>query len=133
LNLLTYTIIGLAVTWLLYVGYMYIATRSSEGLSAEPLYPLFPELENVTGRALVYCFSPQCRPCRPMSKEVDGLAEQGQAIFKLDISRHPDVARALGIRATPTLILIEDGAVARMLLGVKTAGHMRQLLLSARR
>lgn len=133
MSLFVYTIIGLSVTWLLYVGYMYVATRSSEGLSAEPLYPLFPELQQASGRALVYCFSPQCGPCRPMSKEVDQLAEQGAAVFKLDITQHPEVSRALGIRATPTLVVIEEGAVARMVLGVKTAGFMHELLTPAAR
>jgi thiol-disulfide isomerase/thioredoxin len=133
LNLFVYTIIGLSVTWLLYIGYMYIATRSSEGLPAAPLYPLFPDLQGHTGRALVYCFSPQCGPCRPMSKEVDILAGQGAPVFKLDITQHPEVSRQLGIRATPTLILVEDGAVARMLLGVRTVSVMQRLLDPATR
>jgi thioredoxin 1 len=131
LNLLVYTIIGLTVTWLLYVGYMYVATRSSEGLSAAPLDPLCPELQQTQGKALVYCFSPQCGPCRPMSKEVDSLAEQGAPVFKLDIAEHSEVSRALGVRATPTLIVIEEGAVVRMLLGVKTASYMQRLLTPA--
>jgi len=128
LELLLYTIVGLAVTWALYVGYMYIATRSSEGLPADPLFPVFPALEGHEGKALVYCYSPQCGPCRPMSKEVDILAGEGAPVFKLDITEHPHVSRELGIRATPTLVVIEDGAVARMLLGVRSAEYMQQLL-----
>lgn len=128
MNLLVYTIIGLTVTWLLYVGYMYVATRSSEGRPADPLFRVFPELADHDGRMLVYCFSPQCGPCRPMTKEVDRLADDGAPVYKLDITAHPEVSRALGIRATPTLVVIEDRAVARMLLGVKTADSMRRLL-----
>jgi thiol-disulfide isomerase/thioredoxin len=128
LTLFIYAVVGLAVTWLLYVGYLHIATRVSEGRSTQPLHGLIPELERHDGRALVYCYTPQCRPCRPMSREVDRLAEQGAPVFKLDIHAHPELAREFGIRATPTLIVIDNGVVSRMSLGVKTADGMLRLL-----
>jgi thioredoxin 1 len=128
LALFIYAVVGLAVTWLLYVGYLHIATRASEGRSTQPLHDLIPQLERHDGRALVYCFTPHCRPCGPMSREVDRLAEQGAPVFKLDIDAHPELAREFGIRATPTLIVIDSGVVSRMLLGVKTADGMLRLL-----
>jgi len=128
LELLIYTVTGLAITWALYSAYMYVATRASEGRPAKPLYRLFPALEHVEGKALVYCFSPGCGPCRPMSKEVDILAERGATVFKLDISRHSDLSRELGIRAAPTLIVVENQVIGRMVLGVKTASSMQRLL-----
>ena len=128
MSLLIYAVLGLAATWALYTVYLYIATRSSEGRSTTALASLFPALSSQTGRALVYCFSPDCRPCRPMSREVDRLAAEGAPLFKLDINAHPELAREFGIRATPTLIVVEDGVVRRMVLGVKTAGFMKTLL-----
>jgi hypothetical protein len=125
---LIYAVVGLAATWLAYIGYVHIATRTSEGLSARPLQALFPTMNSHAGVALVYCFSPQCRPCRPMSLEVDRLIEQGAPLFKLDVRAHPELARDFGIRATPTLILIRDGVVSRMLLGVKTRQTMQRLI-----
>ncbi len=133
MNLLVYAVLGLIVTWVLYVLYIQVATRAVEGRSADLLYDTFPALKVMQGRALVYCFSPQCRPCGPMSAEVDSLAKDGAAVFKLDVTEHPALARELGIRATPTLILIEGGSVDRMLLGVKTARYMRQLITTTAR
>ncbi len=130
LNLLAYAFIGLAVTWGLYLIYMYVATRASEGLAADPLFKRFPELAAVNGKALVYCYAPHCGPCRPMSKEVDILAETGAPVFKFDVTDDPALSREMGIRATPTLILIEDGVVSRMLLGVRTANYMHGLIAS---
>jgi len=127
-DLFLYMVLGLAATWGGYVLYMLVATRASEGLPAAPLLPVFPQLAQVQGRALVYCFSPRCGPCRPMSRDVDTLAASGAPVFKLDVTEHPEVSRELGIRATPTLIVIESGTVARMVLGVKTASYMRQLM-----
>ncbi|MCB1800745.1 MAG: thioredoxin family protein [Gammaproteobacteria bacterium] len=128
MTLFVYAILGLAGTWGLYLAYMHIATRAAEGRSAQPLYDVLPGLGDVAGPALVYCFSPQCGPCRPMSKEVDLLRARGAPVFKLDITAHPEAGRELGIRATPTLIVVENGAVARMILGVKTADYMQRLL-----
>jgi len=128
LALLIYAVVGLAITWLLYAGYLHLATRVSEGRSARPLHAQFPQLERLRGRALVYCFTPQCRPCRPMSREVDRLADQGAPVFKLDIHAHPELAREFSIRATPTLIVIDNDVVSRMLLGVRTADGMQRLL-----
>jgi thioredoxin 1 len=127
-TLLIYAITGLAVTWLAYAGYMYIATRTSEGRSAEALYPVFPALSGRNGVSLVYCFTPACRPCRPMSLEVDRLIEQGAPIYKLDLQANPEIAREYGIRATPTLMVVQDGVISRMLLGVKTRQAMQQLI-----
>ena len=131
MHLLIYTVLGLTLTWALYLLYMHVATRATEGRSAEALLPHFPALATVSGKALVYCFSPRCGPCRPMSKDVDALAATGAPIFKLDIAEHPELSRELGIRATPTLILIEDGTVARMVIGVKTRDYMQRLIAPA--
>ena len=128
MDLLVYAILGLTLTWLLYIGYMYVATRAAEGRSAEPLFETFPQLRGHTGKALVYCFSPQCGPCGPMSKDVDALIAEGAPIFKLDIAEQTEISRELGIRATPTLILIETGTISRMLLGAKNAHFMHKLI-----
>lgn len=128
MDLLVYAVIGLAVTWALYSSYMYVATRASEGRPVTPLYAVIPALKSVEGKALVYCFSPGCGPCRPMSKEVDILAQHGAAVFKLDISKHARLSRELGIRAAPTLIVVENQVIRRMVLGVKTASFMQQLI-----
>ena len=127
MELFVYAVLGLAVTWLAYVAYMTVATRAAEGRSARPLYAVFPAIATA-GRSLVYCYSPQCGPCKPMLREVDSLIDTGEPVFKLDITEHPETSRELGIRATPTLILIENGSIARMILGVKMADFMRKLL-----
>ena len=128
LDLLIYAVLGLAATWVLYLGYMYLATRSSEGKSAEPLAAVFPSIHNQSGKTLVYCYSPSCRPCRPMSVEVDRLQDEGEPIYKLDINQHPELAKELGIRAAPTLMVIDNQVVTRMVLGVKSKRFMADLL-----
>lgn len=128
MDLLIYAALGLSLTWAAYAAYMHLATRAAEGRPAQPLFRLFPGLAEHAGRALVYCYSPQCGPCRPMSREVDSLVADGAPIYKLDVSEQPQLAREIGIRATPTLVLIEGRTVSRLVLGAKRADFMRRLL-----
>ena len=128
MDLLIYAALGLSLTWAVYAAYMHLATRAAEGRPAQPLFRLFPGLAGQTGRALVYCYSPQCGPCRPMAREVDALVADGAPIYKLDVSEEPELAREIGIRATPTLVLIEGRTVSRLVLGAKRADFMRRLL-----
>jgi thiol-disulfide isomerase/thioredoxin len=127
-DLVVYAVLGLSVTWVLYFVYMQVATRAAEGRPANPLYPLFPALQTNEIKSLVYCFSPQCGPCRPMTREVDKLTRAGLPVYRFDITQHPEVARELGVRATPTLIVIDQGQIGRMILGAKTADAMRLML-----
>ncbi len=128
MDLLIYAALGLSLTWAAYAAYMHLATRAAEGRPAQPLFRLFPGLAEHAGRALVYCYSPQCGPCRPMSREVDSLVADGAPIYKLDVSEQPQLAREIGIRATPTLVLVEGRTVSRLVLGAKRADFMRRLL-----
>jgi thiol-disulfide isomerase/thioredoxin len=129
-TLFVYAVLGLAATWGLYMVYMHIATRAAEGRPADPLYTLFPDIRTSDSKSLVYCYSPHCGPCRPMSKEVDILRSEGAPIFKMDIAEHPSISRELGIRATPTLVVVEKGQIGRMVLGFKNVEAMRKLLTS---
>ncbi len=129
MDLFLYAVFGLAATWALYALYMQIATRASEGRSAAPLYPAIPTLKDQRGRVLIYFTSPHCAPCRPMSAEVADLQAEGAPIHKLDVNDHPQLAREMGIRATPTLMLVKNGSVSRVYLGVKSREAMRSLLL----
>ena len=128
MDLLIYAALGLSLTWAAYAAYMHLATRAAEGRTAEPLIRLCPGLAEHPGRALVYCYSPQCGPCRPMSREVDTLVDAGAPIYKLDVSEQPELAREIGIRATPTLVLVQQRTVSRLVLGAKRADFMRRLL-----
>jgi thioredoxin 1 len=128
MELLAYAVVGLALTWGLYAAYMMFAARAAEGRPATPLYALFPDLERRRDRALVYCYSPRCGPCRPMSKEVAALRASGLPVYDMDVTAHPDVAQAMRVRAAPTLIVVERGEVAQMLLGVRMAAEMQALL-----
>jgi thioredoxin 1 len=107
--------IGLFLAMLLWSG---LSAQNLRGQPVNALYELFPDLEKHRARAVIYCFSAHCGPCRKMDPN----------LFKLDVSRHSAPARALGIRATPTTLLVEDGKVLKVLLGANTLGAVEVFL-----
>lgn len=99
----------------------------SKGQPVTPLKSAIPEL-NEQETCLVFCYSPSCGSCKSMLPAIDELAANDHNVHKLDISQHMDLAREIGIRATPTTLLIENGVVSRVVLGAKSLNSLRKLM-----
>ncbi len=97
------------------------------GQSATRLLNAIPDLDT-RETCLVFCYSPACGPCKAMLPAIDELAAKNNNVHKLDISQHMDLAREIGIRATPTTLLIERGNITQVLLGVKNLKNLRKLM-----
>ena len=70
-----------------------------------------------TGRVVAYFSSRHCGNCRSVSPLVDALQQQGLAVVRFDAEESVDIARALGIRVVPTIALVNDGIIVRILAG----------------
>jgi len=86
-----------------------------------------PDLEE-EGVGLIYCFNPTCGPCKRMAPTIDLIAQHATNVHKLDISQHTEIAKIIGIRGTPTTLLIKDGIICQVLLGVKKPDALNKLL-----
>jgi thioredoxin 1 len=53
-----------------------------------------------------------------MSPMVEALRRSGAPIVALDATREPEACAAFGVMATPTTLIIRDGVVADVMLGV---------------
>jgi len=108
-----YLVLGftaVAVAYLLWTG---LTAGHITGNPAAPLEPALPGFADHRDRAVIYCYSEHCPPCRKMAPDIARLQATHPNVFKLDISRNTAEARAMGIRATPTTLLVEDGKVLR--------------------
>lgn len=83
------------------------------------------------GWELIYFHSPRCGPCRSMTPVIEELAREGKPVISVDISRDLESARKYNIRATPTTILVQDGKIAKVLLGPQSPGKLKRLLANA--
>lgn len=118
------SLIVLVVGTMLYGQYK---AKRLEGQPATALVAAIPELSAIDP-ALVFCYSPTCAPCKNMLPGIDTLTKETGCVFKIDVSANLDLAREVGIRATPTTLLVRQGVVEKVLLGVKSQQTLRDLL-----
>lgn len=114
------------------VAFLYVQGRMSavgtaEGTALpEEAVGALPEGATADG-ALLYFFSPTCGPCRAMTPHVKALAEERDDVFLIDVSADVDLAMALGVRATPTVLVLKDGKLAASRVGALTPSALHTL------
>lgn len=62
--------------------------------------------------ALVYFMSPSCGACRPWTPRFERLRRTNRNVFIVDVTQHLDLAQALRVMATPSVVEIRDGRIA---------------------
>lgn len=125
INLLGGALIALFAGHLLWI---YAGARRLRGRPSSDLAAHFPILADDSVRAAVYCFAPHCGACRSLTPAMRALRERDPRVLLLDVSEQPSAARALGIRATPTVVLIADGHVEAALLGQTAPARVEAFL-----
>ncbi len=130
MNLTVSVVIALVLAWIGYMGYLSFTSRKVKGREIGDLASRLPELARHLDRALIYCYSPRCGPCKTMTPLIDELCKAGKPIIKLVLPDQIEVAQELGIRATPALLLVRDGRIAEVNIGAKSQHQVLQLLES---
>lgn len=81
---------------------------------------------------LYYFYHPRCGPCRYMTPMVDDLIEKNPGrIEKINVSDHRAMIREMGIRATPTTVLVKDSTIIKALIGGQSARALEDMLKSS--
>jgi len=123
-----YIVGGLVLVWGGYMGYIWLSTQSIRGRHVDGLSERIPELTHSPERLLIYCYTRACPPCRSMTPIIDQLREEGYPIIKIDLGEDRGLARELGVRATPTLLLVEHGRIQHAGLGARSRRQILHLL-----
>ena len=66
-----------------------------------------------------------CGPCKSMAMNLEA-ANLGLPIEVVDIDKDSDTAIEFGIRGVPTILMVEDGAVLKRLVGMKNTTELQE-------
>lgn len=105
-----------------------IQARKSKGKKVAGLQGKLKNLEKKGSKGLVYFFSPSCHACKAQTPIIKELQNSHKNVYDVDISRDMDTARIFGVKATPSTIIVEDGVISQVLLGVKQKDILKNYL-----
>ncbi|MBP1656585.1 MAG: thioredoxin 1 [Bacteroidetes bacterium] len=80
-------------------------------------------------RVLAYFYTPSCSACRTQTPIIERLQGEYENIYKVDVAEHFEAARAFGVIATPTTVIVEEGKVVEVMVGSRNEAHLREALL----
>jgi thioredoxin 1 len=86
---------------------------------------------DANGIYLVDLFSNHCPPCRVLAPTISSLADKyvGRVtVCKVNVDRAPAVAERCGVRAIPTVLIINNGKEIKRLVGLRPEGEYAALL-----
>lgn len=99
--------------------FMIFSAKRAKGKKVAGLQGNLKSLEKNGSKGMVYFFSPSCRACSMQTPVIKTLQRKYKNIFDVDISKDFQTARIFGIKATPTTVVIKNGIVDDVFVGVK--------------
>ncbi len=72
-----------------------------------------------------------CGPCRQVAPRLEGIAQQHPELLgaKLNVDENPATAAKYGIRSLPTMVVFQNGKVAKTITGVKSTTALEKDLV----
>jgi thioredoxin 1 len=102
--------------------------RQARGRAVPELDALLTDAQRGQHRLLVYFWSPTCGMCRGMTPIIDKLAMERGDVLKVNAAESTALARHFGVMATPSLALVKQGVLKKLVVGAKSEPQIRALL-----
>lgn len=125
---LPFILIGVMALFMAMPLYIWLGSKRLQGRAAPDYAALLTPQQQGRDKLLFYFYSEHCGPCRTLAPLIDGMAERYGNVVKVDVAQQPSVSRQFGIRVTPTLVLVDAGRVAKVLLGAVSERQLEVLL-----
>jgi len=125
----TVLVVSILVVIFLFIQLLpYIKAREIQGQQTPDLTDVFTEKQRQQPQLLLYFWSPRCSMCRGMTPIVDKLAQEREDVISINAADDVDIARRFKVMGTPTLVLLKNGKVDKVLLGAKSEKSIHALL-----
>ena len=102
--------------------------RQARGRAVPELDALLTDTQRGKQKLLVYFWSPTCGMCRGMAPIIDKLAAERGDVLKVNVAESTALAKHFGVMATPSLALVEQGVLKKLMVGAKREPQIRALL-----
>lgn len=89
------------------------------------------EVQEQTAPVIVDFYADWCGPCRMLTPVLQGLADEGHKIVKVDIVAEPELASHYGISALPTLLVFKNGEPVAKTIGIQNRATLLKMLAEA--
>jgi thioredoxin-like negative regulator of GroEL len=80
-------------------------------------------------RVIAYFHTPSDPVCRSQTPIIRKLADEFENVLEFDITQDFELARAVGVKITPTVVIIEGGEIRDFLEGARTEEMLREALM----
>lgn len=88
----------------------------------------FYEVIGAYDRILVDFWAAWCEPCKAMLPILESIDSETVTVAKVDVDAEISIAKELGIRSMPTLILFENGIEAGRMIGARPKAEILEKL-----
>ena len=78
-------------------------------------------------KQLIYFYGTFCNPCKSFRPTIDHVSQSYPVKF-VDVDQEPQLVAEYGVRAVPTVVVVENGCVINKKSGVLTEGQLVSML-----
>lgn len=110
----TYFIIIFAVLFGFMILSQILIRSRAKALEGKPLPAMPGQLGKALASeesALLYFMSPQCGACRPWTARFSEMSKRNAHVHVINVAQELEIARALGVMATPSTLVVKDGRI----------------------
>jgi thioredoxin 1 len=104
-------------------------SQATHAMAGRPVPEAAAALVQYPDGVLFFFHHPRCGPCRSMLPVIESLAaDHPGRVQIIDVGEHMDLARAFGIRATPTTLWVKAGHIEQAAVGATSRQRLEDLL-----
>ncbi len=116
----------IAALFILKIILQIIVLRKAKKNVGVKLTEVLPELRGKD--FFIYFYSPTCTPCIRLTPVIKDLISKGVKGKMIDVTKNLEVARKLGIMATPSVVIVKNGYINDVLMGLIKPEEIQQKL-----